>query len=442
MARSADHTRLTGRAFAGFAGTMLPVEFLVVGMGAVDLLMIAPLGMVHIAALGLADLLAVALFAFFGGLVHALGGRLAAAEGAGELLLRLSAVGLAALVVLGAFQLAALALVPLAAPLLALAGQDPLIVPAVADHLAVRLCGLAPALAAVALGTALRVCGSRGAAALVPAVGFAANLGLDHAFLYTGAAAWFPSPEAAVAWATVAAQAVMIPVGGLLLYRVLARRGRRPARPTRRAVGEELRTLAPTACGVGGRHLNDYMGAVLPVLFIGTLGAGAVAATAVATRVYTLYCRLPQACFEAAFVFYGYAQGDAARERAARTLTRYAGAVTALSGALAVAASPWLVAAFSGEGVDQGAARWLFFAYMLGLPPYFFDQLRARFLIVHRRGGVLAATSLLTYAVTVPLAWCAVFLWGSAFGAVAARGVGYGASALVLGRALGRPPEP
>ncbi|MDE3724634.1 MATE family efflux transporter [Nocardiopsis sp. N85] len=433
-----DHTRLTGRSFAGFAATMLLVEFMVVGMGAVDLLMIAPLGMVHIAALGLGDLIAVALFSFFAGLVHALSGRLAVAEGAGETVRRLPVLAVAGAALLAVFQVVGLVAAPLVAPALTAAGQDPVLVPAVADHLGVRLGGLALALTASVTGVALRVCGAKGTATAVLAVGFAANLALDHAFLYTGLAVWFSSPEAAVAWATVGAQAVMLPVGALPLYRLLARRGQRPVRPRAREVGRELRTLVPTACGIGGRHVNDYMGAVLPVLFIGTLGAEAVAATAVATRVYTLYCRLPQSCFEAAFVFYGYAQGGPDARRTVRTLTRYAGAVTAVSGVAAVAAAPWLVAAFSGGGVDPEPARWLFLAYMASLPAYFFDQLRARFLSVHRRGGVLAATSLLTYAVTVPLAWCAVFVWGSAFGAIAGRAAGYALSALFLGRALDR----
>ncbi|MFL1426801.1 MULTISPECIES: MATE family efflux transporter [unclassified Nocardiopsis] len=431
---SGGHTTLTRRNFAGFASMMLLLEFIIVGMGAVDLLMIAPLGVDHIAALGLGDLIAIAVFAFFTGLVHAYAGRVAIAEGGGELSRRLPVLAAASLVVLLGFQALGVLLAAVMGPALSAIGQAPEIVPAVDAYLDIRLSGIVPALVASVLGVTLRVCGARNRATVVLALGFTANLVLDYLFLYTGLSGLFATPESGVAFATVLAQTLMVPVGAWFLFRVLRDRGDRLPRPGAAAVGAELRSLAPTACGIGGRHVNDYMSATVPILFIGTLGAGAVAATAVAGKLYTLYCRLPQSCFEAAFVFYGYV-GESSREvlvRTFRTVTGYSGVVTAASAMIALAATPWLVAAFSGEGVDRALAQSMFLAYMVSMPVYFFDQILARFLAVHQRGNVLFGASTLTYAVALPLAWWSVFVLDSAFWAIASRGAVFALSALAF----------
>ncbi len=105
---------------------------------------------------------------------------------------------------------------------------------------------------------------------------------------------------------------------------------------------------------------------------------------------------------------------------------------------IVVAASPWLVSGFAGEGVDQDLAQLMFRAYMVSMPVYFFDQILARFLVVHQRGDVLLGASLLTYVVALPLAWISVFWFGSAFWAIASRGVVFTLSALVFWPVLRR----
>lgn len=431
-AATARHTRLTKRDFAGFAGMMLLLEFVIVGMGAVDLLMITPFGVTHIAALGLAELITIAVFAFFTGLVHTYASRLALAEGEGELARRLPVLAGASVLLLLLFQLAGQGIGWVMEPALHAMRQDPGIVPLVGDYVGVRFDGVAPALVATALGVTLRVCGAKRQAVLVLVAGFVGNIVLDYAFLYTPALGFFASPESGVATATVLTHCAMVPLGAWFLVRLFRERGERFAAPSARAVLAEFASLSPTACGVGARNINDYLSSTLPILFIGTMGAGAVVATAVATKVYTLYCRIPQSCFEAAFVFYGYA-GSSARSVLLRTRTAvmsYSAAVTAVTTAGVLLASPWLLLAFSGEGVDRTLTQWMFLAYMVSMPVYFFDQILARFLTVHQRGGVLFATSLPAYLVALPLAWYAAFVLDSAFLAIASRGAVFALSAL------------
>ncbi len=147
------HTELTVRNFASFASIMLLIELCIVGMGAVDLVMIAPLGMAHTAALGLGDLISAAVFAFFIGLVDAYSGRLSIAEGKGALARRLPVLALSSFVILLGFQAFGIFLAWVAEPALVAVGQDAQIVPAIGAYLDARFTGIIPAVVASALGT-------------------------------------------------------------------------------------------------------------------------------------------------------------------------------------------------------------------------------------------------------------------------------------------------
>ena len=434
-----QHTRLTPRNYAGFAAVMLAVGLVTTGFGAVDLAMVAPKGVEHVAAVGQGDLIITGISAFLLGMVEAFAGRLAVAEGEGTTAHRLPVLALALLLVLVACQLAALAVAAVIEPALTLLGQDPQLVPLVGDYVTVRLYGVAAVLLYAALNEALKVCGAKHFSLAVLVLGFAANAALTWAFLYTGWARHFPSPEGAVAAATVAAQLAMAAAAGWLFATRTRARGLRLVRPTTAAVLRELRATAPAGAGAGARHVNDYVGSIVPLLFIGTMGAATLAAAVVAAKVYTLFCRVPQACFQATFVYYGYAAGrdGTGRRDIVRTLLAYAAVPTAVAALAVVAAAPLLVAAFASDGLDRGLAARLLLAYLLYLPAYVFDQSLAKLLIVHRRGGLLFTSStLLTYLLTIPLAWYAVFVLGSAFLAIASNGVAIAAQAATYWRTL------
>jgi hypothetical protein len=58
-------------------------------------------------------------------------------------------------------------------------------------------------------------------------------------------------------------------------------RTRGPSPDPATCVWAEFGSIARTAPGVGARHLNDYLGAIVPLLFVGVLGVAPVAAYAV-----------------------------------------------------------------------------------------------------------------------------------------------------------------
>ncbi len=78
MGGDVKHTALTKRNFADFALILFAMGMVSVGFGAVDLLMIAPLGLRHIAAVSQGELITSALLAALIGLVDTFIARLAA----------------------------------------------------------------------------------------------------------------------------------------------------------------------------------------------------------------------------------------------------------------------------------------------------------------------------------------------------------------------------
>jgi Na+-driven multidrug efflux pump len=433
------HTQLTVQNYASFSLVVLTLGLVTVGFGTVDLLMVAPKGLTHVAAVGQGDLIVAGVYAFFIGVVDTFSSRLAVSEGEGRTGARLPVLVAALLVLLVPCQLLALAFVAGTEPLLSLLGQSREVIPLVGDYVAVRICSLAPVIVYFAASEALKICGAKNLSAWNLVAGFAVNAALNWVFLYTGFADSFSSPEAAVATSSVLAQTFMAVCGAWLFVRQMRARNEHLRRPTRPEVSAEFRSMARTAPGVGARHLNDYAGSLLPLMFIGTMGVHILAPAVVATKIYTLFCRVPQACFSATFVFYGYALGRDGSNLAAvlRRLRAYAAAPTVLATLLVLPCAPWLVAAFASDGLDKGLAQSLLFAYLLYVPAYFFEQFSGELLTVHQRGGLLfTASTLVTYALTVPLAWLAVSTLHSAFAAIAVKGLSTAVLALVFWRAL------
>ncbi|AJE87485.1 integral membrane protein [Streptomyces albus] len=440
------HTELTTRNFAGFAWVVLLISCVSVGFGAVDLLMVTPKGLLHVAAVGQGELIVSGVFAFFVGVVDIFTARLAVAEGENARAHRLPVLVWALLPLLGLCEVLGLLVGAGVEPFLRLTGQQPELVPLVGDYVQVRAWSTAAVLAYIVIGETLKICGMKNASFLILGAGLGVNVLLNWVFLYTSAASLFASPASAVSAATVGAQILMACAGlGYFL-----RQNRRPdapadvpaaARPARDEVLAEFRSMLRTAPGVGARHFNDYAGAIVPSLFIGTLGIQAVAAAGVATKIYTLFCRVPQACASGAFAFYGYAVGarDTALPAVARRLLVYTAVPTAVAAGVLLLYSPQTVGVFASAGMDQDLARDLLLAFLLPLPVYVLSAVHGEMLTVHQRGGLLfGASTLTTYLLTIPLAWYAVFVLDSPFLAIACNGVSTAVLAFVFHRALRR----
>ncbi|MET8628885.1 MATE family efflux transporter [Kitasatospora sp. NPDC004669] len=437
------HTKLTARNFNGYAAVVFMLGMATVGFGAVDLAMIAPKGVAHVAAVGQGDLLVLGIYAFFQGAVEAFSSRLSVAEGANRTAQRLPVLLAALLVILTISQLLGSALASGADSAIGWFAQSPDQIPLVGDYVQVRSHAVGLVIIYWASNEALKICGAKNLTFVVLGLGFAVNAVLDWVFLYTGrGAALFATPESAVATSTVVAQAVMAAISVWMFVRLLRRRRIPLAKPDRASVFEELHGMSRLAFGVGARNVNDYVGSIVPVMLIGSLGVPVLAAALVATKIYTLYCRVPQACFESSFVHYGYWAGGSApgeRSAAVRVLLRRAAVPTAVATLLTAAASPWLVDAFSSEGLDRWLAAVLVLAYLLYVPAYFAEQFLGKILVVHRLGGVLfSASTLVTYLLVIPLAWCSVHLLHSPFAAVACKGIASATLAAVFLRAYRR----
>lgn len=418
----AEHTRLTPRAFAGFTGSMFALGLLSVAFGTVDLAMIAPLGVEQVAAVGLGDAVVVLILAFAAGSIDISTNRLAKAEGTGttgaSLLLLLSAL---TLVLLGV-QVIALVVTSVLGPILTMLGQADSVVPFATNYADARLYGLLPTLAMTVTLEVLKVVGLRNWSVAALGIGLGLNVLGNWFALYGPAAAWFASPASAVAWTTVAAQGCMAAFGIVTLKRSLRNRQETLARPTLCAVGAEALSIGRVGAGIGVRHLNDYIGSTVPFLLMGTLGVQTLAAVTVATRIWTIFCRIPQACFTTSFIFYGYAM-DRSRDEVddvRRRLFRMSAWPTLIGAVVFLAASPLLVRLLGGTEANLWPAVLLVVAYFLCLVPYFFEAFYGELLTAHQEGGFLSVTStVITYALVLPLAALAVLVFDSAFLAIA-----------------------
>ena len=315
-------------------------------------------------------------------------------------------------------------------PGLVLARQvDELIAP-ITEYVAWRLYGTAPFLVYLAASEALKISGLRTHALRILLVGFCANAGLNALFLYSSGAPYFASPETAVATATVVVHVMMGAVAAFFWVKHFRSVSRDNNSQIPTVARREFTYLLRNAPGISARLLNDYAGSVIPILFIGTMNTTTVAAAAAATKIYTLFCRVPQAFFSATFVHYSYGLEKRAAElrsdetqKVIKRLMYYSAWPTAIALVMMLASSPSLVQLFGGNGIDVPLASSLLLAYLIFVPIYFFEQFYGELLTAHARAGLLfKASTMATYLVTIPIAYMAVFHFDSAFFAILGKG--------------------
>ncbi|MFI8529928.1 MATE family efflux transporter [Streptomyces aquilus] len=424
------HTELSVRNYTGFATTIFLTGLVSVGFGAIDILLISPKGLTQVAAVGLGDVLNAGMTALLAiGVVDTFSSRLAIAEGSGHLARRLPELTGALLVLLLVAQSLAVLLSSAVQPGLRLAGQDQQLTHLAADFVIVRSCSMGFTILYAALNEALKICGLKNRSLLLLVVGFATNAVLDWAFLYTPLSGWFPSPVVAVATATTGSQLLIACFALRIFLRRMRARGERFTRPERATVVAEARSMARNAPGVGVRHFNDYAGTITVTMLLGTLGVQVLAAVTVATKIWSLFCRIPQACVSGTFVYYGYRLGKTGPDlpatartlpSTARSLLRYAAVPTAVGAVTVALTAPWLVRLFASAGQDELLTRSLLLAFLLTVPAYLLENHYGEILSVHQRGALLAtASAVTTYALAIPLAAVGVFVLDSPFLVVA-----------------------
>lgn len=435
------HTELTPRNYAGYASTIFLMGLLIVGFGAIDLIMVAPTGTEHVAAVGQGEIIFAGLSALLSiGVVDTFSARLAVAEGRGETSKRLPVLVKALVLLIVLCQIVVVLPVLGLETVLGWTGQDPALIPLVGDYVAVRASTIGLLIIYAAGNEALKICGRRNQAFGVLVAGFGVNAGLNWLFLYSGVVT-FPSPESAVATATVLAQTVIALCTISLFVSAMRGRGEGFGRSERTAVTAEFTSMLRTAPGIGVRHFNDYAGTIIVTTLIGTLGTEELAACVVAAKIWSLYCRVPQACVSGTFVFYGYelgrsSGGDALR-RTARTLLGYAAVPTIGMAVMVAIGAPVAVAAFATPEMDRGLTQALLLAFLISVPVYLLQHSFGEMLTVHQRAMLLStASTVVTYGITIPFAAIAVFLVESPVLAVTGYAISSAVLALVFWRAV------
>ena len=431
-----DHSQLTVSGYLGYVSVAFWAGMIIVGFGAIDLAMVAPFGAVQLAAVGQADILVTAVMAGVLGFSDSYSTRLAQAEGAGRTKRTFLPLVLGLVVVAFGLTCLLIAATPAIEPLLYMFGQIETLVPLIAAYIVIRLIGSGLFLLYYAANETLKISGNRRFAIAVLVFGLVANAGLNIIFLYVAPiAALFSSPTAAVAWATLVSEATMAIAASILASWLLRYRVNWSLSNISVSFGAEFFALLRHGPGAGARRLNDYVSALIPLLLIGTFSVAAVAAAAVATRIYMIFCRIPQATFAAAFLYYSYALGQRsivtsfALQDTVRKLLRASVIITTIGLAVSAFFLAPILDLIEG-GADRTLVLWLLAAFMIALPAYVFEQFFAELLVANERSQfLLVSTSITTYLVILPLCWFVAKESGDAFSVLLARGLG----SLILG---------
>lgn len=431
-----DHSQLTVSGYLGYVSVAFWAGMIIVGFGAIDLAMVAPFGAVQLAAVGQADILVTAVMAGVLGFSDSYSTRLAQAEGAGRTKRTFLPLVLGLVVVAFGLTCLLIAATPAIEPLLYMFGQIETLVPLIAAYIVIRLIGSGLFLLYYAANETLKISGHRRFAIAVLVFGLVVNAGLNVIFLYVAPiAALFSSPTAAVAWATLVSEATMAIAASILASWLLRYRVNWSLSNISVSFGAEFFALLRHGPGAGARRLNDYVSALIPLLLIGTLSVAAVAAAAVATRIYMIFCRIPQATFAAAFLYYSYALGQRsivtsfALQDTVRKLLRASVIITTIGLAVSAFFLTPILDLIEG-GADRTLVLWLLAAFMIALPAYVFEQFFAELLVANERSQfLLVSTSITTYLVILPLCWFVAKESGDAFSVLLARGLGI----LILG---------
>ena len=444
-----EHTSATRKNFVGYALVDFWAGLIIVGYGAIDLIMVGPFGATQIAAVGQADLFVTTLFAGVLGFSDSFAARLAKAEGAGSLGQRFLPLAVAILCVAIGLSAALTLVHGLVEPLYRLVGQVEGLVAPMADYSVARLFGVGFFLIYCAANQTLRIAGHKRLILIVLAAGMGSNVVFNALYLYVpGMLALFPSPSGAVAWATFSAEIVMATTAVALCLSRLRTRITWRQDTARGWLSSEVMPILAKGPGIGVRRLNDYLSAIVPLMLIGTISVGAVAAAAVATRIYMIFCRVPQACFASSFVLYSYAYGRSPQEATSilPRLTKYSAVATVAALIATAAVLPWLDTMFGAE-IDRGLVIWLLVAYLVPLPAYFYEQLYAQVLVAKENSRVLFVVLGkefmilvgLAMVMTIPLAWWVTAQFADPFWILASRWLGATIIAIVFVAAARQP---
>lgn len=421
--QSRKHTEFNRGSFLSFTAVMFAIELLHTGYGVVDLFFISKFGIEMIAAVGLGDLIVLLYLAFFRGTVDVYASRLARAEGGFALEQESSRLMHALFLVSLMWTAIAVCAGFLTPHVLKILGSDPGVLKIAAAYIMVRMFGLPFMILFEALAVTLRIRGARKASISIVVIGFLLNAMFNALFLFGPMSGFFATPVTAVAFATVWAQALSTLIG----YIMVTRRFRSSLLSKKRSSTDNLSLaqltskILRTSCAIGIRQANNYAAAVIPFVLISRLGVDVIASATVATKIWTVYCRAPQAALNAAGVFIAYARGagkDAAYTVANRCFG-YVLSVGIIAALITVVCIPLFTYVLGGNAINHSLVWLLAGAYLVGIPFYLLEHFSGEILTLEQRGTWLSLPSTaVTYVIAIPMSVFGIYAHQSAVIAV------------------------
>jgi len=221
--------------------------------------------------------------------------------------------------------------------------------------------------------------------------------------------------EQAIAYATVLAQAVAVAAGFIIILYVRASAKCKLHKSVFRSAFWDIAHHAPA---LSAWNLNDYLSSFAIILILGQAGTAILAAANIASKITILFYRLPQACCEAAFVYYGYAANHVVkvRQAAIAVIIRYSIFPTLVVAGILWFLAPVAVASLSGlnQSSSLAAAVFIVQTHCIFAVAYIIQHLFAQFLAIERKAKFLLVTSAAnTYGFVIPAALCCFFILDS-----------------------------
>ncbi|MDO4252966.1 MAG: MATE family efflux transporter [Rothia sp. (in: high G+C Gram-positive bacteria)] len=416
-----DHTRYTPYNFITFASTMFTIEVISVGYGAVDLAFISSFGSLQIAAVGLGDLITALYIAFFAGIVDAYATRLSRAEGSSSTRNHFTVLFSALCIfsiLSGIFGCILSRYTPL---FLVIFESNPGVANIASDYISVRMLGLPFTIILAAISVALRIIGKKNISVSIIFIGFFLNAGFNAIFLYVINIPKFDNPVVAISLATIVVQLINCIIGGIILAMSMQPRNDTIKSQIRPSFISVAKPMYAQGLGVGLRQMNDYAASVVPFILISRLDISVIAASAVAVKIWTIYCRVPQSLLSSAGIFIGYARGKNQQEahKVAKKSFRIIFWPSIAVALITFILIPFFTLVLGGNNVDNKVVFLLYGAYLIGVPAYIIENFCSEILVVERRAAWLSLPStVVTYTLTIPLAAIGVIIFNSAFIAI------------------------
>lgn len=411
--RIVDHRELSANGFYGYALIIGIASAMQMAWALSDIWTVAPKGINYVAGLGLSDVMNSVLMAITFGVVDLHAAQLAMAEGNGSLAEDYTSYLTALAVILAICTAPVLALDRVTSMALAFAHQPQASIDIAASNFSVRAVFFPVGVFYLATPLALRIAGNRNAALFCIGVASSVKL-IENTVIHTGVTTLIPV-EKMIAYATVLAQSVAIAAGFIfILYvRALAR-----YKPRKSVFHSAFWDIAHHAPALSAWNLNDYLSSFAVLLILGQAGTAMLAAANIASKITTLFYRLPQACCEAAFVYYGYAANYVVKIRQVviAVIIHYSILPTLLVAGILWFLAPVAVISLSDikQPLSLAAAIFIIRTHCIFATAYVIQHLFAQFLTIERKAKFLLVTSAAnTYGFVIPVALCCFFILGS-----------------------------